>query len=217
MISAVMAVQLLALSLCKPWLWGMADSWEESSVALGGNNAGRLRMMSLGLLTSTVATVSHCLGSMFIPAHWSKQTDESQPLHPPMMAFTYHLILGIFFILGTGACSLALDGPTLAQLEQQGTDKNHYREERMYGALSWGISHVAVDPVIDYFGFGAIYSIQTTPGGACLSLSRILWDFYSKMDQFSIFHSLLCCLHYPLGCLLWKISFYTSNSSAAQQ
>ncbi|KAL3826850.1 hypothetical protein ACHAXA_005692 [Cyclostephanos tholiformis] len=176
MISAAMAVQLLASSLGKPWLGGMADSWEASSVALGKNNAGRLRIMSLGLLMSTVATLSHSLGGLYTPAHWSELTDESRPSHLPLMLFVYHLILRIIFVLGTGACALALDGLTLAQLEQEGTDKNHYGKERMYGALSWGVSHVLLGPVIDYFGFGAIYGATLLSFAGCV----IVIQMYSK-------------------------------------
>jgi hypothetical protein len=176
MISAAMAVQLLASSLCKPWLGGMADSWEASSVASGVNNAGRLRIMSLGLLMSTVAMLSHGLGSLFFREHWNEGTDEFRPPHLTPTLFAYHLILRIFFVLGTGACSLALDGLTLAQLERQGTDKNHYGKERMYGALSWGISHVVLGPVIDYLGYGAIYGTTMLSFVGC----GIAIQMYSK-------------------------------------
>ena len=188
MISAAMTVQLFASSLCKPWLGGLADSWEASSEG-GKNNGGRLRIMSLGLLMSTVAMLSHGIGILFAPAHWSERTDakshelnagdiptdDSRP-HLPLPLFLYHLILRTIFALGTGACGLALDGLTLAQLQREGTDKNHYGKERLYGALSWGVSHVALGPVIDRYGFGTIFGTTVLSFLFCM----ITIQMYSK-------------------------------------
>ena len=65
MISAAMATQLLSSSICSSWLGSLADSLESK----GGNNSGRMRIMSLGLLLSTVATLMHSFGSFYM--HWS--------------------------------------------------------------------------------------------------------------------------------------------------
>ncbi|KAL3763814.1 hypothetical protein ACHAW5_002318 [Stephanodiscus triporus] len=161
MISATMAVQLIASSLCKPWLGGLADSWEASSSEGGKYNGGRLRIMSLGLLISTFATLDR----------WKKcrrhREGYSRP-NLPLPLFAYHLILRILFVLGTGGCGLALDGLTLAQLEREGTDKNHFGKERLYGAMSWGISHVALGPFIDLFGFGIIYGTTMLSFVGCM-------------------------------------------------
>jgi hypothetical protein len=188
MIGAAMTVQLFTSSLCKPWLGGLADSWEASSEG-GKNNGGRLRIMSLGLLISTIAMLSHGIGILFAPAHWSERTDanshelnagdiatdDSRP-HLPLPLFTYHMILRIVFVLGTGACGLALDGLTLAQLQREGTDKNNFGKERLYGAISWGVSHVALGPVIDRYGFGTIYGTTVLSFLGCM----IAIQMYSK-------------------------------------
>ncbi|KAL7445888.1 hypothetical protein ACHAXH_008662 [Discostella pseudostelligera] len=185
MISAAVASQLLASSLCKPWLGGMADSWEATS---GGENSGRLRIISLGLMTSTVATLLHCLGIYYM--HWRTSDDndnqfdivemtmyDSQSLIPlPLLA--YHLILRIVFALGTAACSPALDGLTLAQLERDGMDKQNYGKERMYGALSWGISHIMLGKVIDLFGYSAIYGTTLLAFVGCI----IVFHVYARSN-----------------------------------
>jgi hypothetical protein len=188
MISATIAVQLMASSLCKPWLGGLADSWEASSSEGGKYNGGRLRIMSLGLLISTVATLLHGLGSLYASAHWSEGTDarnagdiarDDSRQNLPLPLFAYHLILRILFVLGTGGCGLALDGLTLAQLEREGTDKNHFGKERLYGAISWGISHVALGPFIDLFGFGVIYGTTILSFVGCM----IAIQMYAKSSS----------------------------------
>jgi MFS family permease len=62
-ISTAISIQMLVSNVCKPWLGKVADSWE-ASVDEGRGNTGRLRVMSLGLLLSTVAMLSHGLGSI---------------------------------------------------------------------------------------------------------------------------------------------------------
>ena len=186
MISAAVASQLLTSSLCKPWLGGLADSWEATS---GGENSGRLRVISLGLMTSTVATLLHCLGSFYM--HWRTNADnynqfdivettmdDSQSLIPlPQLA--YHLILRVVFALGTAACSPALDGLTLAQLERDGMDKQNYGKERMYGALSWGISHIMLGKVIDLQGYSAIYGTTMLAFVGCM----IVFHLYARSNS----------------------------------
>ena len=76
MVSGAMAVQLLSSSLCSSWLGGVADSWEASNK--GGKNKGRLLVMSLGLLLSTIAILLHSLGSIWM--HWnSNKTQHYDP------------------------------------------------------------------------------------------------------------------------------------------
>ena len=194
MISAAVASQLLTSSLCKPWFGGVADSWEASSQGVDGNNiySGRLRVISLGLLTSTVATLLHGLGTYYMQWNITNNinqsnafdqvddttTDEYQSRIPlPLLA--YHLILRIVFALGTAACSPALDGLTLAQLERDGIDKQNYGKERMYGALSWGISHILLGKVIDIFGYSALYGTTILAFVGCM----IVFHLYAKSNS----------------------------------
>ena len=65
MISAAMATQLLCSSLCSTTLGSLADSYEAKK---GGQHSGRLLVMSLGLLLSTIAVLLHSLGSLYL--HW---------------------------------------------------------------------------------------------------------------------------------------------------
>ena len=174
-----MSIQLLASNVCKPWLGKVADSWEASFDGGRGNN-GRLRVMSLGLLLSTVAMLSHGLGSIIYPTknNYDFGDIEADVTNLQLPLYIYHLILRVFFVLGTSACGLALDGLTLAQLERQGIDKNCYGKERLYGALSWGIAHVLLGPVVDFFGFGALYGTTLMAFVGCL----IVIQMYSNED-----------------------------------
>ena len=178
-ISITMSIQLLVSNVCKPWLGKVADSWEASFHG-GRGNTGRLRVMSLGLLLSTVAMLSHGLGRIINPT--KKKYDfgdiETEDTNIQLPLYIYHVILRVFFVLGTGACGLALDGLTLAQLERQGIDKNNYGKERFYGALSWGISHVFLGPVVEFFGFSALYGTTVFAFVGCL----IVIQMYSNAD-----------------------------------
>ena len=177
MISAAISLQLLASSLSKPWLGGLADSWEASSSnERGGKNNGRLRVISLGLLLSTIAILLHSLGALYLktissgeqgdtPENKSsdiENTDNPEQTSLPLPLLAYHLILRIFFSLGTSSVMPALDGLTLVQLEQEGVDKQNYGKERMFGALSWGIAHIIFGFALDYFGTYKILYITTT-------------------------------------------------------
>ena len=118
MISAAISLQLLASSLSKPWLGGLADSWEASSSKEGGGkNNGRLRVISLGLLLSTIAILLHSLGALYLktissgeqgdtPENKSsdiENTDNPEQTSLPLPLLAYHLILRIFFSLGTSS------------------------------------------------------------------------------------------------------------------
>ena len=174
MISAAISMQLLASSLSKPWLGGLADSWEASSSKGGGKN-GRLRVISLGLLLSTIAILMHGIGALYLKTISSgeKSDTENNSLdignmdNPgqasiPLPLLAYHLILRILFSLGTSSIMPALDGLTLVQLEREGVDKQNYGKERMFGALSWGIAHIVFGFALDYFGTYKILYITTT-------------------------------------------------------
>jgi len=148
MISTVFALQLLTSSLTGSYFGGLADSWDASSSK--GKNVGRLQLMSYGLLFSTVAILLHSLGGLY------PKSDDDESLPTPLLA--YHLILRVFYSLGTKAISPALDGLTLVQLEEEGVDKQNYGKERLYGAVSWGITHIIIGFIIDIFdSYKAIY------------------------------------------------------------
>ncbi len=181
MISAAVASQLLISSLCKPWFGRLADSCE---AVQGVENNGRMRVISFGLLTSTVATLLHGLGSYYIcwitnHSNQANSLDESDgtvgeaQTKIPLPLLIYHLILRIVFALGTAACSPALDGLTLVRLEYDGMDKQNYGKERMYGALSWGISHIILGKVIDLFGYSALYGTTILAFAGCMVVFHV--------------------------------------------
>ena len=147
MVSSALAVQLLSSSICKPWLGSFADSLEASKGS--SNNNGRLMVMALGLLWSTIITLMHSLGSLWM----NNDTDKI-----PMGLFAYHLLLRALFSVGTSAATPVLDGLTLAQLEREGRDTQEYGKERVYGAVSWGIAHICFGPLIDQLGFKTLYA-----------------------------------------------------------
>ena len=185
MISAAMATQLLCSSLCSTYLGSLADSYEATK---GGKNSGRLLVMSTGLLISTVAVLLHSLGSIYL--HWGTsyyyekaqqnnteinsdldEIDNSQPIIIPLPLLVYHLILRALFALGTAACMPVLDGLTLSALESEG--RENYGKERLFGAISWGISHTLFGPVIDRFGYKTIYATTLLSFFGCILTFRV--------------------------------------------
>lgn len=178
-ISIAMSIQLLVSNVCKPWFGKVADSWEASYHG-GRGNTGRLRVMSLGLLLSTISMLSHGLGRIIYPTKTKYEIGdiETEVTDLQLPLYIYHVILRVFFVLGTGACGLALDGLTLAQLERHGIEKNNYGKERLYGALSWGFSHVLLGPIVDFFGFRALYGTTALAFVVCL----IVIQMYSNTD-----------------------------------
>ena len=183
MISTAMAVQILASSTCSSWLGSLADSLEEWR----GSN-GRLQIMALGLLLSTMATLLHVLGRLLWmqPSTTTLDTDDDYFLqediqnHPyPKSLFVYHLFLRALFAIGTTACSPVLDGLTLARLEDDARDSSEYGKERLYGAVSWGIANVFFGPAIDRWGFGIMYITTICSFILCI----ITFYVYAKSNQ----------------------------------
>jgi len=175
MISTAFALQLLTSSLTGSYFGGLADSWDASSSK--GKNIGRLQLMSYGLLFSTAAILLHSLGGLY------PKNDDDDSLPIPLLI--YHLILRIFYSLGTKAISPALDGLTLVQLEEEGVDKQNYGKERLYGAISWGITHIIIGLIIDIFdSYKAIYCTTLLSCIGCIvtfivyakSMSSIKYD-----------------------------------------
>ena len=180
MISAAIASQLLTSILSKVWLGGLADSWEASSKSRG-KNRGRLKLMTLGLCTSTIATLLHSVGGLYPIINSEERniiedtmendqdldvsdydtTTEDNEQTIPLLLFAYHLILRMLYSLGTSACMPALDGLTLVHLQHEGVDKQNYGKERMYGAICWGIAHITFGFALDYFGTFKIYYATT--------------------------------------------------------
>lgn len=195
MVSVAMAIQLLSSSLCSSWLGGMADSWEASSK--GGMNRGRLAVMSLCLLLSTIAILLHSLPSLWNHWYWSEtqQVDANYsynnldmdgvgtaidhypsnvPITRPLLV--YHLFLRALFAMGTSGINIVCDGLTLSQLDQEGRDKHEYGKERVYGAVSWGIASIMFGPVIDLFGFKTLYTSTILSSGGCM----ITFSIYAR-------------------------------------
>jgi hypothetical protein len=53
-----------------------------------------------------------------------------------------------------------LDGMTLAHLEKMpGMNPADYGKERLYGAIAWAIVNLIMGPIVDTFGFVALYPI----------------------------------------------------------
>jgi len=207
MISGAMAVQLLSSSLCKPWLTGVADSWEASSSSKskkegGENNKGRLLVMSLGLLLSTVATLLQGLGPLYM--HWNSTKIIRSDNHPdgyldldgsiddngifnnnndnnnnyeiPRWLLAYHLFLRAIAAMGSSGIMPILDGITLSHLDREGRNKHEYGKERVYGAVSWGIANIALGPVIDMFGFKTLYVSTVLSFVGCM----VTFHLYAK-------------------------------------
>lgn len=152
MIGGAMALQVLSSSLLSSWFGSVADSWEAGisssitrnnpGVVSSGDaststnmfirwnswNRGRLLMMTLGLLLSTISILLHSFGTF-----WMSQSQSLQQISISVPVLTYHLFLRAMFAAGVAACVPVLDGLTLAQLEKEGRDSADYGKERVYG------------------------------------------------------------------------------------
>eukprot|EP01082_Thalassiosira_pseudonana_P015070 g13493.t1 g13493 contig8:808080-809513(+) len=182
MIGSAMAIQKIASSLFSSWFGSLADSWEAECRVKNMDirwNRGRLLVVTLGLGLSTVATLMHSLGSLWLSSYHVNGNEDSQQTSVPMLILAYHFFLRALYATGVAASVPVLDGMTLAQLERDGRGTAEYGKERVYGAISWGIANVFFGPAIDKWGFKTLY--YTT-------ILSFIWCFvtfylYAKSNQ----------------------------------
>jgi hypothetical protein len=72
-------------------------------------------------------------------------------------SFLYHFIVQWLYAGCFAAMFPVLDGMTLEYLQRRDGDSMDYGKERLYGAVSWGVTNLLFGPLIDKFGFAVAY------------------------------------------------------------
>jgi MFS family permease len=71
--------------------------------------------------------------------------------------FLYHFMVQSLYAGCLAAMFPILDGMTLDYLQRRHGDSMDYGKERLYGAVSWGVTNLLFGPLIDKFGFEVVY------------------------------------------------------------
>uniref|UniRef100_A0A7S2N1P0 Major facilitator superfamily associated domain-containing protein n=1 Tax=Helicotheca tamesis TaxID=374047 RepID=A0A7S2N1P0_9STRA len=103
---------------------------------------GRAATLIFGLGLSTTAFMLHG-----VVVHFSQQNSASK------FVLSCHVILRMVYSTGLAFVMPVLDGLTLSYLVEQGSQKEDFGKERLFGAVSWAIASVILGPFIDIYGF----------------------------------------------------------------
>lgn len=133
---AEIGILLASQKFCALLASGPGGAWADARQRRYPKN-GRAQVLGLGVLLGTVAFVLHSAASSF----W------------------WHWILQCLYALSTCFVFPVLDGMTLAYLKEANLDQNQYGKERLYGAITWAVTNVAVAPLLDTFGFPILYPL----------------------------------------------------------
>lgn len=115
---------------------------------------GRIHVLCFGLSLGSIATLLHGIDYLLPSFTYSK----AQSLYAKQMILMWHLSLRILFAVANGLSIPVLDGLTLAFLEsEKNGDSADYGKERLHGAVWWAVANAILGPVLDIFGFKAIY------------------------------------------------------------
>lgn len=70
----------------------------------------------------------------------------------------WHMALRLLYAICVSMVNPVLDGLTIAHLEREpGKEKEDYGQERLYGAIWWGVTNLVMGPFIDWLGYPAMY------------------------------------------------------------
>jgi Na+/melibiose symporter-like transporter len=178
MIGSALALQILIGSICSPYFGILADRWDANSKVCHG----RLLIMFVGLTLSTVAMLLHTV-VFFAPT--SNIIEDAESISTGILV--YHLLLRCIFSMGVAATSPVLNGLTLARLERDGMHANDFGKERLYGAISWGVSNSIFGVAIDTWGFGIVYLTTVLSFITC----SLVFYLYARADDATIMEDLV--------------------------
>ena len=144
LVGSVLACQTAVSSL----LGSAGGSWADARQVLYPNK-GRAQVMFVGVAIGSAAFLSHGAGILF--------GSDAIPLFESM---EWHFVLRIAWACSCSLVMPVLDGLTLAHLKTTpGRNPADYGKERLYGAISWAIVNLIIGPIVDVFGFVALYPI----------------------------------------------------------
>jgi hypothetical protein len=171
-VGVALAVQNLLMSLLAAPCGRLADKLQIKY------NHGRIYVLQAGLLLASAAFLLHGL-----PRLWYLPMQKSEIAVLVSWGFEYHLALRIVYAVGLAMVLPVMDGITLAHLKAEGIDRSSYGRERLFGAVSWMIAHGLLGPVLDWFGFKALYMTATA---AVLLSSCLIYKYTRDLDKHAI-------------------------------
>jgi Na+/melibiose symporter-like transporter len=117
-----------------------------------------------------VLGMGSCLGSACFCLHGCKRLFPSTLF---FASFPWYIILRIFFSMSTCLVFPVVDGICLDFLKRYSTPEE-YGKERLFGAISWAITHLFMGPIIDrYHDFGVFYFFGIAAALAMLIVIQI--------------------------------------------
>jgi hypothetical protein len=114
---------------------------------------GRLYVLSIFMGLGTLAFLGHD-----IPTY--HQNIFGNVIHPKLVLI-WHISMRIIYAISLGVVAPTLDGLALAHLDcADNTSTVNFGNERLYGAISWGLGSFVAGVGIDYYG-GSFYFLYT--------------------------------------------------------
>jgi len=173
-IGVALAVQQVVSTATGPLGGTLADAQQrnENACANSGGigpsvatatNRGRAKAIAVGIIVGTVITLLHA-----VPVGALLTTNAT-------FATVWHIGLRIGYALSSSLIFPVLDGMTVDFLKTnfcgsannngdnpiagENTEKSEddYGKERLYGAVSWAATNLALSPLLDTFGFAVVY------------------------------------------------------------
>lgn len=146
MVGLTFAIQYGIVALIAGWGGQLADDQERKSSKWGH---GRLYILSIFLGLGTVAFLGHD-----IPTH--QRILFGNVIHPKLVLL-WHIGMRIIYAISLGVVAPTLDGLALAHLDcADNTSTVNFGNERLYGAISWGLGSFIAGVGIDYYD-GSFY------------------------------------------------------------
>jgi len=103
---------------------------------------------------------------------------------------SWHMILRCLYSISVSVIYPVLDGITLAHLnEEPGRERVDYGEERLHGAIWWGITNLVMGPFVDCFGYSTMYffALISTPAALyaikIYVLGKLNWQSSIQQQQ----------------------------------
>jgi MFS family permease len=109
---------------------------------------GRSQVLLLGVIVGTLCFWLHGVHYLFVDDNAKQWLD----------SFGYHVVVQCLYATCFAIMFPVLDGIALEYLQRQnGSDSMDYGKERLYGAVSWGITNLLFGVLIDVWGFWIAY------------------------------------------------------------
>ena len=148
LIGLALALQSGLGAMTGPWGGSIADRRQRT------HKHGRVHVLCIGLAIVSIAVLFHGIAYL-IPSFSLKKTPSS---YIRTCIISWHIFLRLVIACGQSVIMPVIDGLTLAYLESHpDLDRTEYGKERLHGAIWWAIANAILGPILDIFGFKALY------------------------------------------------------------